>query len=77
MKKQIVAKCGSKPCTGKKLEPINKSNFVIKEVSKNTVFCPDCDHVLIWTKEGKLKSKVVTQRYKPRLDNKDYSLNQF
>lgn len=67
--KALKAYCTSRRCSSARYENISK--HAVKDVSKNTVDCPDCGSVLLWRKENtrNFVKDVVHTRNKPKASN--------
>lgn len=63
---KLLALCSSRRCSELRFE--NKTNYAIKDVSKNVNTCPDCGSALLWKKENsKAKVKdIVHRQNKPK-----------
>lgn len=48
---KLIALCTSFSCTSENTR-FNQSKYSIKEVSKSTINCPDCNSILLWKNKG-------------------------
>ena len=53
----IRAWCTSSKCVPQKTRSI-ASDKIEKKVPRRTVFCPDCNHVLVWKFDKRLRGKL-------------------
>lgn len=67
IKKEKIAICGSRPCTGKEIHYMKVSDYIVKDVPRGTIQCPDCKHGLRWvSKRNEKHAAVVKRERKPR-----------